>query len=375
MTTRARAALVSAAIAACGAGLMPASAAAHPELAGAWAFDEPDGQVAFDQGPSGLDGRLGSSPEPDAADPARIAGARGGALRFEGRSFVRLPVARELALDTLTVESVVRAPASPGPFRYVVSRGSQGCLAGSYGLYTGAAGGMAFYVFDGSRYVVSATARPADVWDGAWHHVAGTFDGRELRLYVDGRLVGEQLDRPMRIDYATTTSNMAFGRYVGDCDLALRGDVDMVRIWSGSRSAADLLGAARDALPPGGGAPSKPGAAAPPAILPGPPGNAPRKTAPGAPARACNLRLSRTRIPARRRTVVHARVTVRGRPVRAVAVLAKRRGRSKPITAARTGAHGRARLVLRVRRTGRLRITAATTPRCVPRFVKVGRTR
>ena len=44
----------------------------------------------------------------------------------------------------------MRGPSSPGQFRYVVSHGAQGCLAGSYGLYTAQDGGMAFYVFDGS---------------------------------------------------------------------------------------------------------------------------------------------------------------------------------------------------------------------------------
>jgi hypothetical protein len=143
-----------------------------PTCAVSGASTEPDGQSARDDGPHGLDGRLGETAAPDAADPVRVAGASGGALRFEGGSFVRLPDAPELAVGTLTIEAVVRAESSPGRFRYVVSRGSHGCIAGSYGLYTGTAGGIAIYVFDGSRFVVSPIARPADVWDGAWHHVA-----------------------------------------------------------------------------------------------------------------------------------------------------------------------------------------------------------
>ena len=118
----------------------------------------------------------------------------------------------DVAVQTLSAETVVRAPASPGEFRYLVSRGSQGCIAGSYGLYTAAGGGIALYVFDGTRYVVSATARPANVWNGAWHHVAGTFDGRALRLFVDGRPVGEPMAAPPHIDYAQTSARTIFGR-------------------------------------------------------------------------------------------------------------------------------------------------------------------
>lgn len=359
-----------------------ASAAAAPALVGQWRFDEAAGQSALDDGPHGLDGRLGGSEAAYADDPARVPGASGGALRFQDGSFVRLPAAPELAVETLTVEAVVRAESSPGRFRYVVSRGSHGCLAGSYGLYTGEAGGMAIYVFDGSRYVVSAIARPSDVWDGAWHHVAGTFDGRELRLYVDGHPVGDALEVPMQIDYSTTTTDAAFGRYVGDCDLSFRGDLDLVRLWSAALSAEAVADAVPLALhpedpgPPRSILPSPLPAAAPAAILPAAPENGtPPAAAPGAPARACALQLSPTRVAARRSTPVRVRVTLRGQPVRSVRVVAKRRGRAKPISAARTGTGGRVRLVINVRKPGRLRVSAAMRPTCAPTYIRVARPR
>jgi Concanavalin A-like lectin/glucanases superfamily len=351
------------------------AASAVPTRLGEWRFDESGGQRALDAGPLGLDGRLGDSDAADVADPDRIGGLSGRALRFDGRAVVRLPDADELAVQALTVEAVVRAPASPGRWRYIMSRGSFRCFAGSYGLYTGAGGGIAFYVFDGQQYVVSAAARPEDVWDGAWHHIGATFDGSALRLLVDGRPVGVPATGLQRIDYASTTSSAAFGRYVGDCNLAFDGDLDMVRLWSGARTPEALAAAAAQQLHPGLPAPTGPLPATPPAAYDAaPPARRGRDDA-GAPPRACALRLSRTRISPRRRTVVRVRVTVRGRPARAVAVRARRHGRTKPITAARTGARGRARLVLKVRRTGRLRITAATRPRCVPRFVRVARKR
>jgi hypothetical protein len=360
--------LAVAAVVACGG--HPADAAAAG-LLGQWRFDDA-GQIARDDGPHGLDGRLGEVDGADHADPARIEGVSGGALRFDGTSFVRVPDAPELAPETLSVEALVRAPSAPGPWRYIVSRGGRGCFAGSYGLYTADAAGIAFYVFDGSGYVVTATARPEDVWNGAWHHVAGTFDGDQLRLYVDGRPVGDPALGHLQIDYASTTATTAFGRYVGSCDLSYRGDLDQVRMWSGALSASAIAESAGQALPPGSAPPPSPLPAASPPIRRAarPPAGAP-KSQPGAPRRACAMKLSRTRIAARRRTPVRVRVTVRGKPVRAVRVVARRHGRSNPITAARTGARGRARLVLRVRRPGRLRISAATRPSCSPRYVRV----
>ena len=189
-----------------GLGAQPAAAVAEPAVLGQWRFDERGGQVAVDDGPYRLNGRLGLTDAPDAADPVRIRGASGRALAFDGNASVSLPAADALAVQTLSAETVVRASASPGQFRYLISRGSHGCLAGSYGLYTAAAGGIALYVFDGTRYVVSATAWPADIWNGAWHHVAGTFDGRALRLFLDGQPVGEPMAAPLHIDYAQTSA-------------------------------------------------------------------------------------------------------------------------------------------------------------------------
>ena len=202
------------------------------------ASTRPAARPRVDGGPFGLDGRLGTSAGPDAADPQRIPGVASGALRFGGGSYVQLPDAAELAQPTLSVEAVVRASGSPGAYRYIVSRGGQGCFAGSYGLYTGKDGGVAFYAFDGSGYVVSAAARASDVWNGGWHHIAGTFDGGRLRLYVDGRPVGAPSDGPTRIDWSSTSPTAAIGRYVGSCDLSFAGDMDMVRLWQGALSAS-----------------------------------------------------------------------------------------------------------------------------------------
>ena len=227
--------------------LLPAAPAAAQPLA-QWRFDEGGGQVVADAGPSGLDGRLGALDAADSADPVRIAGRTSGALRFDGQSFVTLPRSSALAPATLTAEAVVRAPSSPGPWRYIISRGSSGCVAGAYGLYTGAAGGVGLYVFDGQRYLVSATARPSDVWDGGWHRVTGTFDGTALRLYVDGRPVGAPMPAPLQIDYETTSSRTLIGQYGGDCDLGFAGDIDELGLWGSALSAGDVAAPDR---PPG----------------------------------------------------------------------------------------------------------------------------
>lgn len=342
----------------------PAPAAAQSGLLGQWRFDEPDGQRVFDEGPRALTGFLGTSDGADAADPARVDGASGGALRFDGGRFVRLPDSTSLAASTLTVEAVVRAETSPGAWRYLVSRGGRSCVAGSYGLYTGAAGGVALYVFDGTRYVVSATARAADVWNGAWHHVAGTFDGRALRLFVDGRAVGDPMDAPLRIDYAGTSARLSFGQYAGDCELSFRGDMDLVRLSSGARSQDTLASSAAAAgVPPGAGplpaatsGTTIPGTAAPGQSVP--------------PRRACAVKLVRRHPAARGRTVVRVRVSKRQRPLR-TRVVARRVLGGKLIATARTNGSGIARLALPAQRSARVRISARKPRRCTPAVLRV----
>jgi hypothetical protein len=355
---------------------MASTAGASSTVVGQWRFDESGGQRAIDDGPFGLDGRLGLSSDVDSRDPERISGLSGGALRFDGRGFVRLPAAPELEPGTMTLEAVVRGPSSPGQFRYVVSHGAQGCLAGSYGLYTAEGGGVAFYIFDGTNFYVTAALGPAEVWNGAWHHVAGVFDGRSLRLLVDGRPVGDPIPAPPTVAYMLTSSNHYIGTYQGTCALPLTGDVDLIRLWHGPL-APDFIGSLADtalliapptvtpspeSVPVATEADSRADApASRPALAPIAPGTsfaasslpapgAAPKAAAGAPARACVVRSGNRRVRAGRRTVLTVRVALRGQPLKGTRVIA-----TQPVSArkhrtlghAKTGRDGRARLGLR----------------------------
>jgi hypothetical protein len=348
-------------------------------VVGQWRFDEGGGQTAVDDGPLALDGRLGATDGADAADPARIAGVSGGALSFDGSAFVRLPNTTELEPPTLTVEAVVRGTGSPGAHRYVVSHGAQGCVAGSYGLYTASGGGIAFYAFDGLMYRVSAQAAPADVWDGAWHHIAGVYDGGTVRVYVDGHPVGQAFAAPSHISYGLTSSDAYFGTYLGTCALPLRGDVDLVRMWRGPL-APDFVGTLADRAlettpppptPPTPGsvptateddsqadAPASRATLAPlaegQAIPAGQPATsgAPATSTPGAPPRACVVRSSATRLRVGRRTNLTVRVALRGKPLKAVRVVAVEAKSLHRLATARTTKEGRARLGVKPRRRG-----------------------
>jgi hypothetical protein len=373
-------------LALCALGAAAGTAAAdNSAVVGQWRFDEGAGQTAFDDGPYALDGRLGTTDGVDDRDPDRIAGLSGGALRFDGRAFVRLPNTTVLEPPTLTVEAVVRASGSPGAYRYVVSHGAQGCLAGSYGLYTAEHGGIAFYAFDGNQYRVSAEAAASTVWDGNWHHVAGVYDGGVVRVYVDGRPVGEAFPAPSRISYNLTSSDGYIGTYLGSCVLPLRGDVDLVRMWRGPL-APDFIGTLADRALAGQGTTTPPTIPSPgtvpvatgddsnanapasrPALAAVSEGQAirapasatsgsPPKATPGAPARACVVRSSTKRVRAGRRTSLTVHVALRGKPLKAVRVIATEARSRKRLATGRTAKDGRAKLKVKPLRRGTIKL-------------------
>ncbi len=338
--------------------LQVAPALADAALMGQWRFDEGAGQVALDDGPFGLHGVLGARADADSEDPLRTVGAVGGALRFGGGSYVHVADGGRLELQRLTVEAVARAAGSPGAHRYLVAHGSRGCFSGSYGLYTAANGGLAFYVFDGERFHVSASARPEDVWNGAWHRLTGTFDGVRVRAFVDGREIGLPQRAPAgtAIEFESMPDGTYFGSYVGACRLGFTGDADAVRIWSDASSPATV--AAQAGVQHGAAAVAV-GAGAPASVI-----TAQR------PKANCIVRSSRKQIRARRRAAVTVRASGPAGPLRGVRLSVRRANARKVLALPRTNAKGSARFTLRVGK-GRLRIGVVGRATCTPAFIRV----
>jgi hypothetical protein len=236
--TRARRAITAAVVtAAAAAAMLPATASAgySDAVRGWWPFAEGRGQVARDWSGNGNHGELGSAPGADANDPTWVRGVFGtSALQFGGDDFVRVPDSRDLEPQQLTVSAWVKASASPGTFKYVLGKGGEGCVASSYALTTGGTGGLGFYIWDGGGELHwGGIADPAQVWDGRWHHVAGTFDGTDVRFFLDGNRLPYGFSSPVNIKYDLPTSgDTGFGQYLGDCDLFFTGAMDEVMLFS-----------------------------------------------------------------------------------------------------------------------------------------------
>jgi hypothetical protein len=216
--------------------LLPSStafAAGEWPLRAYWPLLEGRGQKIYDISGNGHHGTLGKTNTADSRDAEWIRGLLGvgSALRLDGNDFIQVSETSGLRPQNMTVEAWVRAPDSPGQWKYVVAKGGDRCESGSFGLYTSINGGMAFYVYDGKKWWRSPQVSQA-IWDNNWHHVAGTYDGKKVHLYVDGKEIGTGTTFTGRVEYDLPNRELYVGAYRGACDLTFEGDVDEIRVWS-----------------------------------------------------------------------------------------------------------------------------------------------
>ena len=157
----------------------------------------------------------------------------GNALAFDGSDdYVSVPHAAAIDLaSALTVEAWVRTSATTA--QYLVAKSDDSFYLAVNG--GGGGSGKASFLLKGP----SAGAwlyGTSTLSDGHWHHLAGTYDGAALNLYVDGKL---ENSRPATGAVATGTAPLLLGG--GPSKPYLNGSLDEVRLWRTARSAAELL--------------------------------------------------------------------------------------------------------------------------------------
>jgi hypothetical protein len=120
------------------------------------------------------------------------AGVANGALSItNSTSYVTVPDAVALRPAALTLEAWVRRDAAAPEFATVAMKTSSASWTDGYGLYATSDGFINFFVTHWSNVRVR-TALPAD----QWAHVAGTYDGTALRLYINGELAPDPGPQP-----------------------------------------------------------------------------------------------------------------------------------------------------------------------------------
>jgi hypothetical protein len=215
---------------------MAASASANVLPVGQWDLNEGTGTIAHnDFILSSGDGALGGG-------VSWTAGIFQSGLSFNGvDGKVDVRDSPSLEGSNVTVSAWVKAYGSPGDYRYIVAKGGNGCCTGSYGLYTGANGGLKFYVATSLTTFVASPDAGTTIWDGEWHNVVGTFDGSSVRVYVDGQPVGSGSPDNSPIQYNLPTgSDLVIGDYPWCPGLDFNGDIDEVKVFNRALSPAEI---------------------------------------------------------------------------------------------------------------------------------------
>ncbi len=151
---------------------------ASSSLVGAWGFEEGAGDTTADASGTGNNGTISGA-------SWTTAGKYGRALSFDGvNDLVTVADSASLDLtDAYTLEAWVRPTSAGDGWHSVLMKETPSSLA--YGLYSGGIPNhpSSWVTINGADVVVEGTgALPVD----AWTHLATTYDGTTLRLYVNG---------------------------------------------------------------------------------------------------------------------------------------------------------------------------------------------
>jgi hypothetical protein len=201
-------------------------------------FDELDATQAIDASGNGNHGVISGA--------QRVAGVTGGGLQFDGvNDWVTIADAASLDLTaSFTLEAWVK-PSASGGWRTVVLK--EGSGFSPYELYANDPGVSApsAYFTPASGAVRNVTGTSA-LSTANWTHLAATYDGVNMRLYVNGALA-----RSVARSGAIRTSNSAL-RIGGNQTWGgefFAGTIDEVRVYNRALSAAEV-GADMNSTPP-----------------------------------------------------------------------------------------------------------------------------
>ena len=205
-----------------------------------WRLGEASGTTAVDSSGNGRDGTYGGSyalaQSGALTDPDTALGITGttGRMNMSGASWMNV--------STWTVEAFVKKPAGANA-RLVVREPAATPVAANYpwSLQSTSTDKLTPVVYaGGTAKVYSSTA---GIGGGAWHHVAVTWDGTTIRMYVDGAASGTGTPGGAISTSSTTDITVGNARATSsDLNYGVNGvGVDEVAFYGSALSAARIL--------------------------------------------------------------------------------------------------------------------------------------
>ncbi|HEY2952648.1 MAG TPA: LamG-like jellyroll fold domain-containing protein, partial [Verrucomicrobiae bacterium] len=161
---------------------------------------------------------------------------RGYALRLDGTNdYVSVPDKADLRITgALTIEALIRR-ATTGAQHSILEK--YDCTSvGGYALRVGADDKLQFASrvnCSTQTVAIGATRLQSNVW----YHVAGVFDGSQIRVYVNGTLDGTL---NTALNPKPKGSPVKIGARGNDSATSFAGQMDEVRLWTVARTAAEI---------------------------------------------------------------------------------------------------------------------------------------
>ncbi len=198
--------------------------AVTPTLVGWWKLDSD----AKDSSGAGNNGAVTGT-------PTYAAGRIGSALTLNGTTdYVDCGAAASLNItDQVTLSAWIKpANFANSAYQDFVCKGDH-----AYCLHHTSGNVIEFYVYDAGWRTVNGGAVTSN-YNNAWHHVAGTYDGAQLKLFVDGKIVGSSL---WAGDIDAATHSVSIGRNSETAGRLFNGAIDDIRIYRGALPTSEVV--------------------------------------------------------------------------------------------------------------------------------------
>ena len=204
------------------------SSTVRADLVGWWRLDEGTGTTAFDSSGNGNDGTI-------LGNPQWVAGMIGGALDFDGDGDY-VDCGNDPIFD-ITEEITLTVWVNAND----ILNGENNCWLGkgdnTYAIKHQTGNYLEFFIFDGEWHSTNYTT-DIESLNGDWHHMAGTYDGSELKFYLNGELAANLV-------YSSTIGTAAHNVTLGENSQAtgryFDGMLDDARIYNEVLSQDDIV--------------------------------------------------------------------------------------------------------------------------------------
>jgi hypothetical protein len=203
------------------------------ELVGYWKFDEGSGTLTTDSSGNGNTGLVQGA--------TWVPGWSGTALYFNGSLSDQVVIADSPSLNptnAITIAAWIYAEDWNGNRRIIQKGNRSGWIDDQYTLCA-QSGLLQFNLQLNPNTAITNVTGESLPSVGAWHHVAATYDGSAMRLYVDGQQSGE-LEITGQIQ--TTSDPLGIGNKLGSAYASddFHGVIDEVRLYARALSLSEI---------------------------------------------------------------------------------------------------------------------------------------